>query len=92
MITNLPAPIRDAIQIDQPNRSINDVAAEILSQRYQLPYRPSGRTRTKQFVTDSLLLKLPEPVWVALKKEATPYSTIRKVAIQAFADHYKVTL
>jgi hypothetical protein len=90
LVADIPAPVLDALAVDQPNRPINDLCAEILSRRYQLPFEPSGRQGRNWKQDASLVLKLPEPVWAALKQEATPYSSIREVVIRALAEHYAI--
>lgn len=91
-ITGLPPAIRDALAADQPDRPVNDLVTEILSRRYGLPYTPQVRTQPRLWDPDGarLILKLPEPVWAAMKTEAAPYTTVKQVAINALADFYNV--
>lgn len=93
LIADIPQPIIEALSADQPERSVNDLASEILSNKYGLWFEPSGRRgRTWNPESRRLVLKLPEQLWATLKEDATPYSTIRQVAIDAFAEHYKIKL
>lgn len=89
-IVDIPQPVAAALASDQPERPITDLCNEILSRRYQLDFEPSGRQGRNWDGASSLVLKVPEPVWAALKQEAIPYSTIKQVAINAFAEHYGI--
>lgn len=89
-VTDIPEPVTQALRNDQPERPINDLCCEILAQRYGLPFIPSGRLGRNWRSSNSLVLKIPEAVWVAVKREATPYSTVRQVAIDAFAAYYGI--
>lgn len=92
LIADIPPAVLDALAADQPQRPINDLCAEILSRRYGLPFESSGRNGRNWKQNGNLVLKLPEELWIAIKEEATPYSTIRNVVIQAFAENYGITL
>lgn len=87
-VNNLPAAVSEALAADE--RSVTDACVSILSERYGLPHEPSGQPSRRTEVTDSILLKLPEPVWVKVKREATPYSTLSATIVQALAQHYEI--
>jgi hypothetical protein len=90
LIADIPESVLSALAQDQPQRPINDLCSEILAARYGIPFESINRNGRNWRRAHSLVLKLPEPVWAAMKQEATPYSTIKQVAIQAFIDHYKL--
>jgi len=89
-LTDIPQSVVDKLVADGKSRSINDICSGIFAERYGIPYEPTGRKafRAYNLPERRLVLKVPEEVWVALKQDAVPYSSIRQVAIDALTLHY----
>ena len=85
-VTNIPADVQKIISESHPEMSINDFVLGTLSRRYGIPWAPAGRASRSNAIGDSILVKLPEPVWVAVKEEAVPYSTMSAVITRAIQE------
>jgi hypothetical protein len=85
-INSIPPDVQAIIAASHPETSINDCVVGALSRRYGLPEEPAGRPSRSETVGESILVKLPEPIWVAVKEEAVPYSTMSAVIIKAIRE------
>jgi len=87
-VTNIPEDVREILASGHPAVSVNDRVTGTLARRYDIPWEPVGMPSRRQTVSDSILVRLPEPIWVAVKEEAVPYSTIGSVIIQALREEH----
>lgn len=85
-VTGIPEDVRYLLNAAHPEMSINDRVVGTLSKRYAIDWNPVGLPSRRDTVGDSILVKLPEPLWVAVKEEAVPYSTMSAVIIQAMRE------
>jgi len=85
-VNRIPEDIQNLIASDHPGVSINDRVVGTLARRYGVPWEPVGMPSRRAEVGDSILVKLPEPIWAAVKEEAVPYSTMSTVIIEALRD------
>ena len=82
-ISNIPEDVQRLITEAQATMSVNDYVVGVLSRRYGSEWTPTGHLSRRTAVHESALVKLPEPLWAAVKQEAVPYSTMSSVIIDA---------
>lgn len=85
-VSRIPKDVQKRITAAHPGMSINDYVVGVLSRRYGYEWEPVGLRSRREDVGDNVLVKLPEAVWVDLKQEATPYSTMSAVIIRAIRE------
>jgi hypothetical protein len=85
-VNSIPPDVQASITASHPETSINDYVVGALSRHYGLSWEPAGRPSRSEVVGESILVKLPEPIWVAVKEEAVPYSTMSAVIIKAIRE------
>jgi len=85
-VTNIPSDIQELIAADHPQVSVNDRVVGTLAQRYGIEWTPIGMPSRRPAVQESILVRLPEPIWAAVKEEAVPYSTMGDVIIRALRE------
>lgn len=69
-----------------PGVSVNDYIVGVLSRRYGHPWTPAGMRSRRDSVGESAFVRLPEEIWIDLKKESVPFSTMSAVIIQAIRE------
>ena len=87
-VTNIPEDIRDTLASEHPAVSVNDRVTGTLARRYGIPWEPVGMPSRRPEVGGDILVRLPEPIWAAVKEEAVPYSTMGAVIIQALREEH----
>lgn len=86
MRVNIPPDVQEIIAASHPETSINDYVVGVVARRYQSDWAPNGIPSRCEEVGDSILVKVPEPLWIELKREALPYSTMSAVIIKAIRE------
>lgn len=66
--------------------SITDYVVGVLSRRYGCTWNPAGLPSRKDGIGSTIIVKLPEHLWIDLKKEAMPYSTMSAVVVRAIRE------
>jgi hypothetical protein len=85
-VTGIPDDVQEILAADHPATSINDQVVGVLSQRYGIESKPSGLPSQRESIGPNVALKLPEDIWVAVKEEAVPYSTMSAVIIHSIRE------
>lgn len=85
-VSGIPADVQEIIAQAHPEMSINDFVVGVLANRYKQGWTPTGMASRRTGVTDSILVKMPEPIWAAVKAEAVPYLTMSAVIIDAIRE------
>lgn len=85
-VNAIPDDVQKILTIAHPTMSINDYVVGVLSRRYGTEWAPVGRPSRSEEIGESILVKLPEHLWIDLKREAMPYSTMSAVIIQAIRE------
>lgn len=85
-MTGIPEDVQGLIASEHPEVSVNDRVVGTLARRYGIPWEPVGMPSRRAEVGESILVKLPEPIWAAVKGEAVPYLTMSDVVIRALQE------
>jgi hypothetical protein len=85
-VTGIPEDVQGLIASEHPEVSVNDRVVGTLARRYGIPWEPVGMPSRRAEVGESILVKLPEPIWAAVKGEAVPYLTMSDVVIRALQE------
>ena len=85
-VSGIPDDVQQSISNSHPGNSINDYVVGVLSRRYGSEWTPTGQPSRRESVGETILVKVPEPLWAAVKEEAVPYSTMSSVIIQAIRE------
>lgn len=85
-VSKIPEDVQSKLADAHPEISTNDFVTGVLSRRYGFGWDPSGSPAQRDTVGDSIIVKVPEPLWIELKKEAMPYSTMSAVIIKAIRE------
>lgn len=85
-VSAIPEDVAQILAVSQSEVSTNDYVVGVLSRRYGLEWNPTGKQGQREVIGTTIIVKLPEPLWVELKKEAVPYSTMSDVVIKAIQE------
>lgn len=85
-VNGIPDDVQEIIARAHPEMSINDYVVGALASRYKIDWKPTGMPSQRESVSNSILVKLPEPIWVAVKEEAVPYKTMSAVIIESIKE------